>query len=373
MRMATEQFSAMLKQYLSKGLKSEWLNRLCFRLYRVPRTVWVEAVLTLALLGVAYWMLIQVQRPSEPAIRHLLAQFRMYGIFVFSVVPILGVMRHKNLGLLFNQWARGFAIYAAISFLLGSGHADRLFLTVTDAPLKSAMSVILAVLCFAVVYFSGVLDKKTSRRTHGTYSAPSLLMSTDIPCPATRRDVRYTAAHETGHVILYSAFPNPPDELRIVVHLEASTKGVMGFVSGLNVEHQLTEKTFSEWYMLMCLAGQFGEKHIHAEVTLGNADDVERWMHVAMLYLSSGAGGGIYYQEPKSLLEIQYNEKKLNQLRMRQEQCLEQFFDLNAELINEMYFRVMEQKELDVYDIRDLLRKVNFPADFPRPNEQSIA
>lgn len=57
---------------------------------------------------------------------------------------------------------------------------------------------------------------------------------------------------------------------------------------------------------------------------------------------------------------------------MRQEQCLEQFFDLNAELINEMYFRVMEQKELDVYDIRDLLRKVNFPADFPRPNEQSI-
>jgi hypothetical protein len=162
--MANEKYSTRLKQHLSNGLKSEWLNRLVFRLYRVPRTVWVEAVLTLALLGVAYWMLIQVQRPSEPAIRHLLAQFRMYGIFVFSVVLILGVIRHKNLGLLFNQWARGFATYAAISYLLGRGHADNLFRAVTDDPLKSAMSVILGLLCFAVVYFSGIFDKHKKRR-----------------------------------------------------------------------------------------------------------------------------------------------------------------------------------------------------------------
>lgn len=181
----------------------------------------------------------------------------------------------------------------------------------------------------------------------------------------TQRDNKYTAAHETGHALVYTALGSIPPKLEIVIKND-DLDGSLGFVTGIDSIHELNEKTFAEWIMLVLLAGQMGEEFAFGENTLGSTNDHERWLGMARCYLSNHYKG-IFYPVPANQFEQELNEKKLTALQNAQKELLREMFEINTEVFKKLSQKLLETKRMGSEDIIPFLKQVSLPKEFPTP------
>lgn len=183
---------------------------------------------------------------------------------------------------------------------------------------------------------------------------------------ATERDNRYTAAHESGHALVYAALGCLPPGIQVTVRDELGEDGSLGYVSAINSDHQSHEKTFCEWFMLFLLAGKFGESFACGENTMGSINDHHRWLGLARIYLSNHFDG-IFYSEPQSKFEQELNDDKLLKLQLRQIALLEVLFRENVHVFRSISTELLAKKKMVRDDLIPYLSRVIIPEDFPLP------
>ncbi len=148
--------------------------------------------------------------------------------------------------------------------------------------------------------------------------------------------------------------------MKAAVNDRPDHNGVLGFVTGINSQHRLDEKTFAEWYMLVFLAGKMGES------TLGSTNDHARWLNVAKQYLSNHYRG-MFYPEPQNEFEQKLNEEKLSALQSEQLSALSQLFDLNTDMFKGLADALLEKRTLARDELISFLTRVELPEGFPLP------
>jgi Peptidase family M41 len=182
----------------------------------------------------------------------------------------------------------------------------------------------------------------------------------------TERDNRVTCVHEAGHALVYASLGSLPDEFKIVVH-DQSTFGVLGFVSSLEMKDMLTSRAFSEWKMLVLLAGQAAEGFLLAETSLGARSDMDKWQIEAKRYLSNGFCS-TYFNPPENQFEVCRNQVSLDSLRANQRTLLQHFFRENKQVLEDLAAAINDKRELTKSDLIPFLTRVKFVDNFPKPN-----
>lgn len=183
---------------------------------------------------------------------------------------------------------------------------------------------------------------------------------------ASVQDRLFIAAHEAGHVLVYAAFAEYPPGLKVVVKTVKDNSGSLGFVSDGLKPHNLDEKKMAEWFMLLLLAGNAGERAYTGRETLGSSHDNSRWLKTADSYLSN-LFRGIYYMFPKSKEETEHNEDKLMVLKDEQQLMLDQFFEMNRKVHDDLVNDLRSMSVLKGDALFTYLDRVVLPDNFPRP------
>ena len=312
------------------------------RLYRIPTNYTVKSMFqlyqTIGLLAVTVY----------PCLRAIGAILESRGIAIFDeiITPIL----------------KGLILYSIALICIGN-FGDLVYRwTLTNWQYVPAWLVGILVV-FVILYLSN--NTSTGINDYAIVSGNTALCNLP-PAETTDRDKRYMAAHEAGHALLYAALQDVPNNFKLVIRDYTSASGLLGAVTQKVTGHQLDDKSYIEWEMLVFLSGQLSESLFFDQVTLGSGQDHARWLNSARKYLSNQLRG-MYYADPQNALEQAQNEMKLESLKVEQVSLLKAFFDVNKNVLEELYLRTQDKKTVTLDEIMPLLRKVIIPEDFPLP------
>jgi len=319
----------------------------------------------LALMGLAYSNL---QTPEEPFVLQVRTMVEVFGLLPVIMVPAfrdvlftVSTGAFHTISSVVNRLVWGMTAYTLALWLIGAA-GDEVYRWATTNPNETMVMATSFVICWGIL-FVGSGHAATPPIARGGMSAAGVPMVLRKP---TARDNLYTAAHEAGHALVYAALGGLPRDLKLVVNERADEEGTLGFVTGISSAHHLEEKTFAEWYMLVFLAGKFGEAAMHGESTLGSSSDHLRWIRAARNYLSNHYRG-MFYTEPQNKLEQEQNDVKLEALQIEQLEALRKFFDLNIEVFKSLTDTLLEKRSMDRDDLIPFLSRVNLPDGFPLP------
>ena len=204
------------------------------------------------------------------------------------------------------------------------------------------------------------------RHDYGNYS-----YGTPVTTRVTVQDRLFIAAHEAGHAMVYAAFDEYPSNLLVVAKAKADNSGSLGYVQDGLKPHNLDEKTMAEWFMLLLLAGNAGERSHTGHESLGSSNDHARWLKTAESYLSN-LTRGIYHMHPKTKEQVEHNESKLIALKAEQQLMLDLFFDINRSVHNDMVNELRSRTFLKGDELFKSLDRVVLPEAFPRPKKELI-
>ncbi|QIA76795.1 hypothetical protein [Rodentibacter caecimuris] len=184
----------------------------------------------------------------------------------------------------------------------------------------------------------------------------------------TPQDIRYVGAHEAGHLLVYGALGQLPPSMKVEVKEHTDDTTSLGYVSAFTSKRVTQSRLFIEWQMLATLAGREGESILLQDNSLGSIYDNHEWFNLARLYLKNHFKG-IFYIEPLSEFEFNANEAKLNALKEKQTQLLQEFFSLNLPVYKQLTSMLIEKKILHGHEIIEFFQQANitFPQDFPFP------
>ncbi|MDC2825698.1 hypothetical protein PHA51_06560 [Rodentibacter pneumotropicus] len=184
----------------------------------------------------------------------------------------------------------------------------------------------------------------------------------------TPQDIRYVGAHEAGHLLVYGALGQLPPSMKVEVKEHTDNTTSLGYVSAFTSKRVTQSRLFIEWQMLASLAGREGESILLQDNSLGSIYDNHEWFELARLYLKNHFKG-IFYIEPLSEFEFNANEAKLNALKEKQTQLLQEFFSLNLPVYKQLTSMLIEKKILHGHEIIEFFQQANitFPQDFPFP------
>lgn len=302
--------------------------------------------------------------PSEPAVKQVLFLVQTFGFVAVlgTIIPAIWGAWSSVTGMI-SRFLRGLSLYSTALWLIGE-KGDALYKWDMENPNDAPIAVAALIIIWMIVRFSGgvSLGSESIVKSSGAAAMAAGVIS---PKP-TERDSRYIAAHEAGHALVYAALGGLPADVKLAVNDHSDERGVLGFVTGVGSKHILEEKSFAEWYMLVFLAGKFGEAFMHGESTLGSSNDHLRWLIVARSYLANHYRG-IYYTEPENKFEQRQNEVKLDVLQAEQLAILRTLFETNAEVFQELTDTLLEKRAMGREDLSPLLSRVNLPTGFPRP------
>ncbi|OOF53745.1 hypothetical protein BKK56_11000 [Rodentibacter genomosp. 2] len=184
----------------------------------------------------------------------------------------------------------------------------------------------------------------------------------------TPQDIQYVGAHEAGHLLVYAALGQLPSSMKVKVkeHTDGTTS--LGYVSAFTSKRVTQSRLFIEWQMLASLAGREGESILLQDNSLGSIYDNHEWFELARLYLKNHFKG-IFYIEPLSEFEFNANEAKLNALKEKQTQLLQEFFSLNLSVYKQLTSMLIEKKILYGHEIIPFFQQadITFPQGFPFP------
>lgn len=309
--------------------------------------------------------------PQLPGVRQLLSLVESLGLVVVLIVPVaqavIAAMVWEDFSVsdLVSRWLSAMALYAMA--LWSIGHVgDDIYGWVLANPHDAAVGVA----ALAVVWMIFRLSDRPAPRRGIIATSTGVATAVFVPTP-TPRDNRYTAAHEAGHGLVYAALGDLPTEVQLAVNDRADEYGVLGFVTGIRSPHQLNEKTFAEWRMLVLLAGKVGESRLMGETTLGSSTDHARWLELAREYLSIQSRG-VFYVEPRNEFEQKRNEEKLSALQADQLSLLDRLFDANADVFRELADSLLSKRTLARDELAAFLARVQLPEEFPRPSNGSL-
>lgn len=310
------------------------------------------------------------QSPSEPFVQQVLKLVETFGLF--AVVCILGVTaittaahgRLANVSRMFSSFITGIAGYSAALWIIGA-YGDTAYSWAVANPNESAILAVAICVIWTIVKFT---------QTHSPVHALARKGGDGMVAPGvavfkpkqSERDLRYTAAHEAGHAMLYAAVDELPKDLKVCVNLQADDEGVLGFVTAFELHHRLDEKGYAEWYMLVFLAGRAGEEFLLGESTLGAGSDHMRWVGIARAYLANHYRG-VFYMAPQDRLELEQNEVKLELLQAEQRGMLKQFFEVNRNVYMELTEALLNKRKMGREDLIPFLSRVQLPEGFPLP------
>ncbi len=310
--------------------------------------------------------------PNEPAVKQIQSIVETFGLIAVVVVPILSSTfstavwgAWASVESLISRFLRGFTFYAMALWLVGNS-GDTLYQWTLANPHDAAIGTVSLAIVWLVVRFSAGTSHGQERiaRTMGVATAGMARRS--LTTTPITRDNRYTAAHEAGHALVYAALDHLPADVRITVLEQPERDGTLGFISRIKGPHQLVERAFVEWDMLVLLAGKIGEDRAMGETTMGSSNDFTRWVDAAKRYLSNQYRG-LYYPEPQNELELKHNVAIMAELQREQTALLKQLFDRNAALFENLADTLLEKRTLSSEELACFLAKVDLPGGFPRP------
>lgn len=184
----------------------------------------------------------------------------------------------------------------------------------------------------------------------------------------TPKDIQYVSAHEAGHLLVYAALGQLPKSMQVEVKEQTDGTTNLGYVAAFVSKRVSQSRLFVEWRMLTALAGQEGESILLQDNSLGSVCDNCEWLNLATVYLKNHFEG-IFYIEPLSKFELEYNVQQLNALKEKQRLLLQAFFKLNLPVYKQLTSLLMERKHLQGTEIIQFFQQANiqFPQNFPFP------
>lgn len=169
-------------------------------------------------------------------------------------------------------------------------------------------------------------------------------------------DDTFAAAHEAGHALTYAALQGPSPKISMTLEQ----------VGSIVRSYHIIGATWNEWRMFNALAGQAAEKVLLGDSSLSSATDCTQWLPLARAHCANHFAG-IFYAEPRNLLEHNANDMRLSELRKDQLQRLAAFFETNRGVLNDLATTLNARKRLDTEDLAPYLKRVAVPEDFPKP------
>lgn len=109
------------------------------------------------------------------------------------------------------------------------------------------------------------------------------------------------------------------------------------------------------------------EKTVLGKSILGCGSDMMKWVENARFFLHNH-NKGIFFNQPENDFEADCNLKKFNELKLEQVAMVDEFLQMNEEILTELQSEIFVKKDLAVEDLRPYLNRVLFPKGFPQPN-----
>lgn len=319
--------------------------------------------------------------PTEVIVQYTLRIFEYIGLMVALIPLYVGALNYpsydptitifEKMKFIVDQVQRvliGIFLYSISVYLIGV-YGDSIYKTVLSNPEVSIASATASL----IAWLTAVALKRRATWSHGVAFSGSVSARPigaailSKPLKITERDSRYIAAHEAAHALIYSALGALPSGFKIVINDDPDGHSPLGYVSRVQLDHQLSEKEFAEWDMLVLLAGKIGEETLHdGKATLGSGNDNAHWLCIASSYLSN-LYGGVFYNPPQNKIEIDQNEDKLLTLRSHQVELLRLFFQMNTDVFKSLTDTLLTKRTLLGDDVEMFFRQVTFPDGFPFP------
>lgn len=312
------------------------------------------------------------EKSTDPTIAQIQQLVEIFGLFFVLMYPMfIGFFRtivnadYSSMIPSVGRVITGIAVYSLVLWAVGQFGADTKEWIITN-PNEASVAGVSFLLVWFILKFSSVAQYSYAANIERGGTAGSAMVGTGVLPKHTERDAKYTAAHESGHALVYAALGCLPPGIELVIKDSGGIDGSMGYISSINSDHQLNEKTFSEWFMIVLLAGKYGESFAFGENTLGSTNDHQWWLNLAKTYLSNHFDG-IYYTDPQSKFEQELNEEKLEKLQSSQKAMLETLFSDNRKVFDSISSELLEKRKMVRDDLIPHLSRVTIPDDFPMP------
>lgn len=178
--------------------------------------------------------------------------------------------------------------------------------------------------------------------------------------PYSDEELEVIAVHEVGHVMLFSAFGEEPEDLYVQIHdrkIGVSNRGYVFFKFFDRDGKVLTVRDINI-FMLINLSGMMAEKfYFNDQRLFGATQDMDKWLYYAKLYLIHEEQS-IFYNNPQNQFEQNHNAQLLSDLKQKQNQILSEFFNSNRVVLEELVCTLIRKKRLDYNDLRSHLKKI---------------
>jgi hypothetical protein len=193
-----------------------------------------------------------------------------------------------------------------------------------------------------------------------TASDITAAVSNNIRRPRQAKDVRRTAVHEVGHLLLYAALPTIPEKLKVkVFHKISRTDQLRGYVQADKKCGAAETERLTHWQMLSYLGGTVAEQLVYGNRADGAVDDNVGWTHSAQQYLACGYGE-VYFLEPMNMGQIEHNHIVINRLKAQHQAALTQFLAVNRALLDELTERLVTEREMSAKMLAPFFKRVVF-------------
>lgn len=213
-----------------------------------------------------------------------------------------------------------------------------------------------------VVLINSTLDEHNKRLVADQHGAP-VISRTAIKRQLTENDRQVVASHEAGHVIAFATLGSLPEAFsaNIAGSTEYKTPGCVPF---LHSKHCLPPKEYSEWLMLLFLAGKVGESFLLGRESMNCSSDIERWDHEATNYLTCQSDGR-YPACASTTLELELQREQHEKLAAIQTSLLEELFEANRGVLIEVRDALLQKGTLSKKDINPLFKDFVIPNEWP--------
>ena len=189
------------------------------------------------------------------------------------------------------------------------------------------------------------------------------------------RERRLCAVHEAGHAALCAALQDLPSTFEVQISDHWNRNGPLGFVRFNAREMLLPRREVLYWQMLLLLAGGAAERQILGADSASKQSDAIEWEHLARTYLLSFETGS-FFSEPKTMVEADWNSRKLKELQAELRGWLKAFMQVNDDKVRVIAAHLELKGRMTRSVAKKLLESIRFEERCPNPitpREESAA
>lgn len=191
-----------------------------------------------------------------------------------------------------------------------------------------------------------------------------------IYAPLNDAALRQLALHDAGHVLVYAALPDLPED--IVLRLRDCASSLCACHSERRQAPIYSKAMYLEWKMLVLMAGSVTERIVTGKQSHHTLRDQETWQELARSHLTIN-GPSMYFVAPQNAFEQQTNTELLERLRASQIALLETLVEQNQHIVSALTEALLDKECLRYNDLVPLISSIRLPESFPRPDLQSVA